>query len=102
MCIPVRIRTPFQSGLICNYAGGDYVLLYKLLSSYDRSCVYNQSCTDAAVNQLQSVLTDALNSGGEVGDGPGPRVPHTCTCMCLKCLLSLYCCCCLPYTCTFI
>jgi hypothetical protein len=44
-----------------NYARADYVLLYRYLSSYDWSCVYNQSSTDSAVNQLKSVVTDALN-----------------------------------------
>jgi hypothetical protein len=32
------------------------------LPSYDWSCIYNQSSTDSAVNQLKSVVTDALNS----------------------------------------
>jgi hypothetical protein len=44
-----------------DYACGDYFLLYNFLSSYDWSCVYNQSSSDSAVNQLKSVVTDALN-----------------------------------------
>jgi hypothetical protein len=44
-----------------DYARADYFLLYSYLSSYDWSCVYNQSSTDSAVNQLNSVVTDALN-----------------------------------------
>jgi hypothetical protein len=44
-----------------DYARGDYFLLYNILSSYDWSCVYNKSSSDSAVNQLKSVVTDALN-----------------------------------------
>jgi hypothetical protein len=50
---------PFR--LSRDYARADYVLLYSYLSSYDWSCVYNQSSTYSAVNQLNSVVTDALN-----------------------------------------
>jgi hypothetical protein len=49
------------SRLSCDYAHTDYFLLYRYLSSYDWSCVYNQSSTDSAVNKLNSVVTDALN-----------------------------------------
>jgi hypothetical protein len=42
------------------------------------------------------IRAGAAKGVGEVGDGPGPRVPHTCTCMYRNCL-SLYCCCSLPY-----
>jgi hypothetical protein len=34
---------------------------YFLLCSYLSSCVYSQSSTDSVVNQLKSVVTDALN-----------------------------------------
>jgi hypothetical protein len=49
------------SRLSRDYARTDYELLYRYLSSYDWSCVYNQSSTDSAVDQLKSVVTDALN-----------------------------------------
>jgi hypothetical protein len=49
------------SRLSRDYARVDYELLYKYLSSYDWSCLYNQSSTDSAVDQLKSVVTDALN-----------------------------------------
>jgi hypothetical protein len=45
-----------------DYARGDYFLLYNFLSSYDWSCVYDQSSSDSALNHLKSVVTDALNS----------------------------------------
>jgi hypothetical protein len=41
-----------------DYARADYVLHYMYLSSYDWSCVYNQSSTDSAVDQLKWVVTD--------------------------------------------
>jgi hypothetical protein len=44
-----------------DYAHADHFLLYSFLSSYDWSCVYNQSSSDFAVDQLKSVVTDALN-----------------------------------------
>jgi hypothetical protein len=47
------------SRLSRDYARVDYVLLYRYLSSYDWSCLYNQSSTDSAVDQLKSVVTDA-------------------------------------------
>jgi hypothetical protein len=47
--------------LFRDYAHTDYFLLYSYLSSYDWSCVYNQSSMDSAVNRLKSVVTDALN-----------------------------------------
>jgi hypothetical protein len=50
-----------HSHLSRDYARAAYVLFYRYLSSYDWSCVYNQSSTDSAVNQLKSVATDALN-----------------------------------------
>jgi hypothetical protein len=46
--------------LFRNYALGDYVSFYNYLSPYDWSCVYNQSSTDSAVSQLNSVVTEAL------------------------------------------
>jgi hypothetical protein len=44
-----------------DYVRADYFFLYSYLSSYDWSCAYNQSSSDSAVNQLKSVVTDALN-----------------------------------------
>jgi hypothetical protein len=50
-----------HSRLSRDYARADYVLLYRYLSSCDWSCIYNQSSTDSAVDQLKLVVTDALN-----------------------------------------
>jgi hypothetical protein len=35
-----------------DYTRADYFFFYRYLSSYDWSCVYSQSSTDSAVNQL--------------------------------------------------
>jgi hypothetical protein len=50
---------PQSPHLFRNYVRGDYVLLYNL-SSDDWSCVYNQSSTDFAGDQLKTVVTEAL------------------------------------------
>jgi hypothetical protein len=46
LCTDLNILTSSLQSLrhsFCNYSGSDYVLLYKMLSSYDWSCVYKQS-----------------------------------------------------------
>jgi hypothetical protein len=65
LVIDLRIFLPSYTQsprLFRNYARGDYVLFNNFLSSYDWSCVYNQSSTDCAVNHLNPVVTEALKS----------------------------------------
>jgi hypothetical protein len=43
------------------YACGNYAVIFQILSSSDWPHVYERTFADAAVNQLTSVVTDALN-----------------------------------------
>jgi hypothetical protein len=51
------------------YALIHYAILYKMLYSYDWSCIYKQSSVDSAVNGLNSVVVNSVSQA----------VPYRCT-----------------------